>query len=113
MTARSTFGDACYMRILAANDGLALSQEADALILIGGEHTVEARLLTEAASDAGLRIHWLSFDSAAAQAAFAAHGAGSLRLPLVIVGGTYCFQQPKFAEIEACLETVRTFINLA
>jgi hypothetical protein len=76
------------------------------LILVGGDHTIEARNLTESAADAGLRIRWLTFDGAAAQAALAAHGPGSVRLPLVIVANSYCFQQPQFQQIEACLDTL-------
>ena len=93
------------MRVLPCEHGGV--SHLDELILVGGDHTFEARGLVGAAADAGLRVRWLAFDSPSAQAALAAHGPGSVRLPLVIVAGRYCFQQPAFEEIAACLATVR------
>lgn len=85
-----------------------MPHELDELVFVGGDHTVEARNLADAAADAGLRIRRLDFAGTAGQAAFAAQGPGSVRLPLVIVGGRYSLQQPRFVEVEACVEMLNT-----
>jgi hypothetical protein len=93
--------------IVTCNHGALPPHEVDELIFVGGDHTIEARVLTKAALEVGLRVGWMPLDSAFGQAALAAHGPGSVRLPLVIVGGRYCLQKPSFTEIEDCLETFR------
>ena len=86
--------------------------QADAAVaevrLVGGETTLEGRALTEAAAAAGLGIRWLDFASAEAQAAIAAQGQGTIRLPLVIVGGAYTLQRPPFTAVSACLAALRS-----
>jgi len=76
------------------------------LRLIGGEITLEGNELTAAAAAAGLSVRWLDFAGAEAQAAIAAQGRGTIRLPLVIVGGTYTLQRPPFTAVSACLAAV-------
>jgi hypothetical protein len=86
----------------------AVHHPVDEVAFIGGSHTLEAQQLTEAAIAAGLRVRWLSFSGVSAQAAFAAHGPGSVRLPLVVVGGRYCLQRPQFDEIVRCVQMIGT-----
>ena len=78
------------------------------LRLIGGEITLEGNELTAAAAAAGLSVRWLDFAGAEAQAAIAAQGRGTIRLPLVIVGGTYTLQRPPFTAVSACLAALRS-----
>ena len=75
------------------------------LRIVGGETTLEGRALTAAAAGAGLRVRWLDFASSEAQAAIAAQGPGSVRLPLVIVSGTRTLQRPPFS---ACVAALRS-----
>ncbi|HUA49179.1 MAG TPA: hypothetical protein VMA77_28340 [Solirubrobacteraceae bacterium] len=77
------------------------------LQLVGGETTLEAHELTAAAAAAGLSVRRLNFASPEAQAAIAAQGSAAVRLPLVIVGGTYTLQRPPFTDVSECLAAVR------
>ena len=79
----------------------------DELQLVGGETTLEGHELTAAAAAAGLSVRWLNFASAKAQAAIAAQGSAAVRLPLVIVGGTYTLQRPPFTHVSECLAALR------
>ena len=81
---------------------------AEELQLVGGQITLEGQVLTAAAAAAGISVRWLDLASAEAQAAIAAQGPGAVRLPLVIVGGTYTLQRPPFAAIGGCLAALRS-----
>jgi hypothetical protein len=76
-------------------------------IAIIGMKTSEARELALAAEAVGLAVRPLDFRSPLADAALAAHGPGSVRLPLAIVGGRYSLQQPPFAAVLECIEVLR------
>ena len=80
----------------------------DEIRVVGGETTVEGHELSGAAASAGVSVRWLDFASADAQAAIAAQGPGSVALPLVIVGGTYTLQRPRFTDVSACLAALRS-----
>jgi hypothetical protein len=67
----------------------------------------EARELALAAEAVGLAVHPLPLGSPLADAALAAHGPGSVRLPLAIVAGRYSLQRPRFAAVLECLEVLR------
>ena len=54
-----------------------------------------------------MRIRPLTFGSALAVAALAAHGPGSVRLPLAIVAGRYSLQRPAFGAVLECIEVLR------
>ena len=81
--------------------------DIEELRVVGGQVAVEGRELAAAAAAAGLSVRWLDFASAEAQAAIAAQGAGSVRLPLVIVDGTHALQRPQFAAVMACIAALR------
>jgi hypothetical protein len=76
-------------------------------IAIVGMHASEARELALAAEALGLAVRLLAFGSPLADAAFAAHGPGSVRLPLTIVGGRYSLQRPAFGTVVECIEVLR------
>jgi len=76
-------------------------------IAILGMHAREARELALAAEPVGLAVRLLAFGSPLADAAFAAHGPGSVRLPLTIVAGRYSLQRPAFGAVLECLEVLR------
>ena len=48
----------------------------------------------------------LAFGSPLADEALAAHGPGSLSLPLAIVAGRYSLQRPGFDAVLACIEVL-------
>ena len=81
--------------------------DIEELRLVGGQIALEGRELAAAAAAAGLSVRWLHFASAEAQAAIAAQGAGSVRLPLVIIDGTHTLQRPQFAAVVACVAALR------
>jgi hypothetical protein len=76
-------------------------------IAIVGIHACEARELALAAEAVGLGVRLLAFGSPLADAAFAAHGPGSVRLPLAIVAGRYSLQRPAFGAVLECIEALR------
>jgi hypothetical protein len=76
-------------------------------IAILGMHACEARELTLAAGAVGLTVRLLAFGSPLADAAFAAHGPGSVSLPLAIIAGRYSLQRPTFGAVLECIEVVR------
>jgi hypothetical protein len=76
-------------------------------ILIVGMHAREARELVLAAEAVGLGVRPLAFGSLLAEAALAAHGPGSVRLPLAIVAGRYSLQRPAFGAVLECIEVLR------
>ena len=82
------------------------SLDADEIAIVGIT-SLEARELCAAATAAGLRIRPLGFKSPEVEAAMAAFGPGTVRLPLVIVGGRYALQRPDFAGVLKCLELLR------
>jgi len=76
-------------------------------IAIVGMHATEARKLALAAEAVGLAVRPLAFGSPLADAAFAAHGPGSVRLPLAIVADHYSLQRPAFGAALECIEVLR------
>lgn len=76
-------------------------------IAIVGIQASEARELVQAAEVAGLAVRPLAFGSPLADAALAAHGPGSVRLPLVIIGGRYSLQRPALGAVLECMDVVR------
>jgi hypothetical protein len=76
-------------------------------IAIVGTQTVEARELALAAEAVGLAVRPLAFGSPLADAALAAHGPGSVRLPLPVVAGRYSVQRPAFGAVLDCIEVAR------
>jgi hypothetical protein len=76
-------------------------------IAIVGMQAREARELALAAEAVGLAVRPLAFGSPLADAALAAHGPGSVRLPLAIVGGRYSLQRPAFGAVLECIELLR------
>ena len=76
-------------------------------IAIVGVHATEARELALAAEAVGLAVRLLAFGSPLADAALAAHGPGSVRLPLAIVAGHYSLQRPAFGAVLECIEVLR------
>jgi len=77
------------------------------LRIVGGAITVEGRELAAAACAAGLNVRWLDFASIEAQTAIVAQGPGSVRLPVVIVGGRYTLQRPPLSAVSACVTALR------
>jgi hypothetical protein len=75
-------------------------------IAIVGMQTREARELALAAAGAGLAVRPLAFGSPLADAALAAHGPGSVSLPLAIVAGRYSLQRPALSAVLACIEVL-------
>jgi len=76
-------------------------------IAIVGMQACEARDLALAAEAAGLAVHRLPFGSPLGDEAIAAHGPGSVLLPLAIVAGRYSLQRPAFAAVTECVEVLR------
>jgi hypothetical protein len=76
-------------------------------IAIVGMRATEARELAVAAEAVGLTVRLLAFGSPLADAALAAHGPGSVRLPLAIVAGRYSLQRPAFGTVFECIEVLR------
>jgi hypothetical protein len=76
-------------------------------IAIVGVHAREAGELARAAESAGLAVPPLAFGSPLADAALAAHGPGSVRLPLAIVAGRYSLQRPTSSAVLECIELLR------
>jgi hypothetical protein len=76
-------------------------------IAIVGMQAREAGELSRAAEAVGLAVRPLAFGSPLADAAFAAHGPGNVRLPLVIVAGRYSLQRPAFGAVLECIESLR------
>lgn len=77
------------------------------VIAIVGMQAREARELACAAESIGLAVHPVAFGSPLADAALAAHGPGSVRLPLAIVAGRYSLERPGLVAVLECLEVVR------
>jgi hypothetical protein len=76
-------------------------------IAIVGIQAREARELALAAEAVGLAVRPLAFGSPLADAALAAHGPGSVRLPLAIVAGRYSLQRPALSAVRECIEVLR------
>jgi hypothetical protein len=76
-------------------------------IAIVGMQAREALELALAAEAVGIAVRPLAFGSPLADAAFAAHGPGSMRLPLAIVAGRYSLQRPAFGAVLECIEVLR------
>jgi hypothetical protein len=76
-------------------------------IAIVGMQAREAPELALAAEAVGIAVRPLAFGSPLADAAFAAHGPGSIRLPLAIVAGRYSLQRPPFGAVLECIEVLR------
>jgi hypothetical protein len=76
-------------------------------VAIVGMQAREAVELAHAAEALGIAVRTLAFGSRLADAAFAAHGPGSVRLPLAIVGGRYSLQRPPFGAVLECIEVLR------
>jgi hypothetical protein len=76
-------------------------------IAIVGMQAREGRELSLAAEAVGLAVRPLKFGSPLADAALAAHGPGSVRLPLAIVAGRYSLQQSAFGAVLQCIEALR------
>jgi hypothetical protein len=70
-------------------------------------HAREARELALAAEAVGLAVRLLAFGSPLADAAFAAQGPGSVRLPLAIIAGRYSLQRPAVGTVLECIEVLR------
>src|SRR6476646_881595 len=75
-------------------------------IAIVGMETREARELARAAEAAGLAVRPLAFGSRLADEALAAHGPGSVSLPLAIVAGRYSLQRPALSAVLECIEVL-------
>ena len=76
-------------------------------IAIVGMQAREARELALAAEAVGLAVRPLAFGSPLADAALAAHGPGSVRLPLAIVARSYSLQRPALGAVLECIEVLR------
>jgi hypothetical protein len=76
-------------------------------IAIVGMQAREARELALAAEAVGLAVRPLALGSPLADAALAAHGPGSIRLPLAIIAGRYSLQRPAFGVVLECIEVLR------
>ena len=85
---------------------LRASSDVDEILIVGGR-SAEALELCAAATAAGLRIRPIGFESPVAEAAMTAFGPGSVRLPLVIVGGRYALERPDFADVLECVDLQR------
>jgi hypothetical protein len=77
------------------------------IAVIGGMQARESRELCVAAEAAGLPVRPLRFGSPLVDTAIAAHGPGSVQLPLVIVDGRYCLQRPAFETVLECIEVLQ------
>jgi hypothetical protein len=76
-------------------------------IAIVGTQTREALELAFAAEAVGLAVRPLGFGSPQAAAALAAHGPGTVGMPLAIVAGRYSLQRPALGAVLECIEVVR------
>jgi hypothetical protein len=76
-------------------------------IAIVGTKLREGRELAIAAEAVGLAVRPLAFGSPLADAALAAHGSGSVRLPLAVIAGRYSLQRPALADVLECIEVLR------
>jgi hypothetical protein len=76
-------------------------------IAILGTHAREARELALAAEATGLAVRLLAFGSPIADAALAAHGPGSVRLPLAIIAGRYSLPRPAFGTVLELIDVLR------
>jgi hypothetical protein len=76
-------------------------------IAIVGMQAREARELALAAGAVGLVVRPLRFGSPLAAAALAAHGPGSVRLPVAIITGRYSLQRPAFTAVIESIEVLR------
>src|SRR5262249_23758536 len=88
-----------------------VTQADDAAVelrLVGGRATLEGHNLTAAATAAGVSVQWLDFASEEAQAAIADQGPGAVRLPLVIVDGTYTLRRRCSPAVSACRAALRS-----
>jgi hypothetical protein len=83
-----------------------LSLDSDEIAIVGIQ-TREGRELADAAQAVGLAVRPLGFGSPLADAALAAHGPGSVHLPLAIVAGRYSLQRPALSAVLACIEVLR------
>jgi hypothetical protein len=75
-------------------------------IAIVGMETREARELARAARAAGIAVRPLAFGSPLAEEALAAHGPGSVSLPLAIVAGRYSLERPALSAVLECIEVL-------
>jgi hypothetical protein len=82
------------------------SSDAEEIAIVGMQAR-EGRELARAAEAVGLAVRPLAFGSPLADAALAAHGSGSVRLPLAIVAGRYSLQRPAFGVVLQCIEVLR------
>jgi hypothetical protein len=82
------------------------SPDTEEITLVGmqGREALELALAAEAV---GLAVRPLAFGSPLADAALAAHGPGTIRLPLAIVAGRYSLQRPAFGAVLECIEVLR------
>ncbi|HWD76180.1 MAG TPA: hypothetical protein VG371_13645 [Solirubrobacteraceae bacterium] len=82
------------------------SPDTEEIALVGmqGREALELALAAEAV---GLAVRPLAFGSPLADAALAAHGPGTIRLPLAIVAGRYSLQRPAFGAVLECIEVLR------
>jgi hypothetical protein len=76
-------------------------------IAIVGTQAREARELALAAEAVGLAVRPIAFGSPLADAALAAHGPGTVRLPLAIVVGRFSLQRPALGAVLECIEVLR------
>jgi hypothetical protein len=76
-------------------------------IAIVGMQAREAEELARAAEGVGVAVRPFAFGSPLADAAFAAHWPGSVRLPLAIVAGRYSLQRPAIGAVLECIEVLR------
>jgi hypothetical protein len=76
-------------------------------IAIVGIQVREAHELALAAEAIGLVVRPVAFGSPLADAALAAHGSGSVHLPLAILAGRYSLQRPTFGIVLECIEVLR------
>jgi hypothetical protein len=77
------------------------------IAVVGSMEAREARELCLAAEAAGHAIRPIEFGSPLADTAMAAHGPGSVKLPLVVVNGRYSLQRPAFEAVLECIEVLR------
>jgi hypothetical protein len=82
------------------------SSDTDEIVIVGMQ-TREACELALAAEGLGLAVRPLALGTPLADAALAAHGPGSVRLPLTIVAGRYSLQRPTLGALLECIELLR------
>jgi hypothetical protein len=91
---------------ISAEERLMRSSATEEIAIVGMQAR-EARELALAAEAVGLAVRRLAFGSPLADAALAAHGPGSVRLPLAIVAGRYSLQRPALGAVRECIEVMR------